>query len=260
MPDLPGHTGSHPAPGIVLQPSDGGVGWGRVADVIVLKALLLLIPISSWALTARRTWIGWVVGSLVAVAAVAELALAMPWIAVEERYTLVVAVAFATALALLVVALVELRRPIRARQGFGLLLAVVYGIVALGMGFMLGFATEPDFRPSAGEVLPLPTGLAVVDNRDDGCDHTSLHNDCGREIRVRSTTGLPDSELLQQLRAYLTQQRGWQLDLTSGDWSGCHEEGRMLDRHEVCVRITSVEGGALMDLDADDYDVPSAGS
>ncbi|TWG01114.1 hypothetical protein FHX73_115001 [Kitasatospora viridis] len=223
--------------------------------MIFLKPLLLLIPISAWALMTRRTRLGWAAGGLVLVAAGAALALAEQWIAATERYTLLVMVVYATVLALGMAAAVELRRPFPARQVIGLLLAICYAVVPFGMAFFLFFG-EPDFRPSSSEVLPLPARLAVVSDRDDGCDHTSLHNDCGREIQVRGASGQPDGDVALQLLDYLTRQRGWRLDPTQvggPGWTGCHEEGRMLDRHEVCVTITGVAGGARLDVDADNY-------
>jgi hypothetical protein len=87
------------------------------------------------------------------------------------------------------------------------------------------------FLPSNSELLPLPTPLIVVSNSV-GCGSES----CSRDITVGSSTGLPADQILQRLRAHLTQAHAWQLSPSD---SACRPNGWLIDRRSLCIQISA---------------------
>ena len=220
-------------------------------------------PLVCWALAARTARVGWIVGTVLALCVVAEIALAKDWILVGARITLLLAFALATVTALVAGIVVERRqagvrklRSAGARGALGLLLSGLYcviGLIAIPLVAVLVAINGPvASAPSGRQVLPLPAGLVIAGNHDEGCGSGS-RTTCSREIQVRSTTGLPDVAVDRQLREHLTRTDGWQLapDAT-GSWGGCRAEGWLLDRHQVCVGVQNDQSRVIVLVESSD--------
>ncbi|MCC9308332.1 hypothetical protein LN042_14745 [Kitasatospora sp. RB6PN24] len=213
------------------------------------------IPLACWALAARTFRVGWIVGTVLGLCALAEVALTEEWILAGAKVTLLLAFGLATVVVLGTGIVVEGRRvgvrELRSsgvRGVVGLILSGLYCVLGLGyvlLTVLLYVVNGPvAATPSSAEVLPLPAGLAVAENRE-WCGSGS-QTICTREIQVRSKTGLPDDAVVRQLRDHLTQ-TGWQLAPdTTGSWGGCRDEGRLLDRQQVCVDVQDDQNGLFV--------------
>ncbi|MDH6142741.1 hypothetical protein P3T35_004769 [Kitasatospora sp. GP30] len=220
----------------------------------VVIILVFGIPLVCWALAARTFRGGWIIGTVLGLCVMAEIALAEEWILAGAKVTLLLVFALATVAVLITGIVVEGRRvgvrKLRSsgvRGVLGLILSGLYCVIGLGYILMTAFLLVVNgplaSTPSSAEVLPLPAGLAVAENRE-GCGSGS-QTICSREIQVRSTTGLPDDAVVRQLRDHLTQ-TGWQLAPdTNGSWGGCRAEGRLLDRQQVCVDVQDDQGRVI---------------
>jgi hypothetical protein len=230
--------------------------------VSVVIILGFVFPLVCWALAARTARVGWIIGTVLTLSVVAEIALANDWVLASAKITLLLVIVLATVTALIGGIAVEGRhvgvpklRSAGARGALGLILSCVYCVVGLGVILLVAFLVVVNgpvaSTPSSSEVLPLPAGLAVAGNRDDGCSSGS-RTICSREIQVRSAAGLSDDEMVQQLGGHLAQ-TGWQLAPdTTGSWSGCRTEGWLLDGHKVCVDVQNDQGRVIVLLESSD--------
>ncbi|TQF03031.1 hypothetical protein E6W39_13145 [Kitasatospora acidiphila] len=219
-------------------------------------------PLVCWALAARTARVGWITATVLVLCAAAGIALAEEWIFVGAKVTLLLVFALATVAVLIAGIVVEGRRvgvrKLRSsgvRGVLGLILSTLYCVIGLGYILLTAFLLVVNgplaSTPSSAEVLPLPAGLAVTENRE-GCDSGS-QTICSREIQVRSTTGLPDDAVVRQLQDHLTQ-TGWQLapDTPAGSWNGCRAEGWLLDRQQVCVDVQDGQRGVSVLVETTD--------
>lgn len=220
-------------------------------------------PLVCWVLVTRTARVGWIIATVLALCVATEIALAKGWLLASTRITLLVFCLFVTMTALVAGIVIEghqadrnPRRSARVRRIIGLILSVVYCVIALCTALLvtLLFSVDgpPVSTPSSAEVLPLPAGLAVTENRDRGCS-SGGHTVCSREIQLRSTTGLSAETAAQQLRDHLTQTNGWQLTPDpTGSWGSCRVEGWLLDRHDVCVDILIQQDQVMVDMESGD--------
>jgi len=220
---------------------------GRLAAVIVLGLLGVALPLVCWALLARTARAGWVVAALLAACGAGELGLASGWIQSGEKVTLLVALALVMPLVIVAGSVVERRHAgaRRLRSGgvrgiAGMVLSVAYvgfSFVAVPLtALMILTQGLVAHVPSSAEVLPLPAGLAVAGNQDQGCASGS-HTTCSRRFLIKGTTGLSEEEVAQRLREQLARAHGWRMDPTVDGWGGCRTEGWLLDRQQVCVGV-----------------------
>lgn len=187
----------------------------------IVITLGLAFPLVCWVLAARTARVSWTIATVLTLCVAAEIALVKDSILASAKITLLVLCALGTVTALVAGVVVEGRRvgmrPLRSagvRGITGLILSVVYGVVALCTVLLLTVMVlldgPPAATPSSAEVLPLPAGLAVAENRDEGCSSGS-QTICSRVIEVRSATGLSAADVAQQLRDHLAYTDGWQL-------------------------------------------------
>lgn len=220
--------------------------------------LAFLAPLGCWALAARTAAVGWTVATVLAVCATAELALARHWILTGATVTLLVACTVASVAVLATGLAADWRRvrvlaspgttpgPLGVRGVVGLTFSVAYGVVGLCGSALMAFVFTMNgglpSTPQASQVLPLPDGLTVTDDTDQGCSGGSA-TICGRMIQVRATAGQAGDETVRALRDHLTRTRGWRLTPDRGSgWSGCRREGVLLDRRQVCVEVIPQRG------------------
>ncbi|MFF7634218.1 hypothetical protein ACFZB9_13840 [Kitasatospora sp. NPDC008050] len=228
----------------------------------MIITVAFLFPLVCWLFAVRTVRTGWVVGILLALLAATGIALAQGWILSDAKVTLMVIITFAAAVLLPVGIVVESRRPgvpklssLQGRGAAGMGLSIFYCVIgpaaALVAAWLVGINGVPATTPSDREVLPLPTGLAVVSNRDEGCGGGS-ETYCTRSIEVHGTAGQSPDEVARELRDHLTRAHGWQFTLDHGTWGACHDEGRNLDRHQVCADVSDDKGTVIVTLDASD--------
>jgi hypothetical protein len=121
---------------------------------------------------------------------------------------------------------------------------LVYGLALLTAGccapsIWLAESSEPS-TPGSDEVLPLPAGLRLVADQDDGCGSGS----CGRSVVVASTDGRSAAQVLNQVRAHLEDARGWRFG--KGD-SACVRRSWLIDQGTICVHLR-VDGPSTVDV------------
>jgi len=221
------------------------LGRGRIAGVIV-GSLFAVVPLVCWALMARTARVGRIVAAVLGTCVAGGLGLAAGWIRSGEKLTLLAALALATPLVIVFGIVAERRAGTgRLRSGgvrgiTGLVVSVAY----FGFSFtvvpllVLTFLVEgAAYVPSGAEVLPLPAGLTVAGDQDQGCSSGS-HTICSRQFHIVSTAGLPAGQVAQLLRDHLAHVHGWSLSSElGGGWGGCRTEGWLLDRQQVCVDV-----------------------
>jgi hypothetical protein len=206
------------------------------------------LPLVCWALMVGNARSQWGAGVVLALGGIAGIALGLRWVGVEVRITLLVVLAVLAAAVLVRGIAVEARRSgTRAtwRGMVGMVLSALYSAVALlgaGMVALVGAIDGPTVVPPGSDVLPLPAGLVVTADEDQGCSGGS-QTYCSRQIDIRSTTGLSDAELARLVRENLAHAHGWSLtaDPGGGD-SDCRDEGWLLDRQYVCVSVGGSQG------------------
>ena len=221
-------------------------GRGRMAGVIP-GLLFAVVPLVCWALKARTARVGWIVAAVLAACGAGGLGLAAGWFRSGEKLTLLAALALMMPLVIVFGITAERNAGAgRSRSGSirgvaGLVVSVAY----LGFSFaivpllVLLFLYEGGaaYVPSGAEVLPLPVGLTVAGDQDQGCSSGS-HTICSRQFLIVSTAGLPAGQVAQRLRDHLARVRGWSLGPdVGGGWGGCRSEGWLLDRQQVCVDV-----------------------
>jgi len=213
---------------------------------VILGLLFAVVPIVCWALMARTARVGWFVAAVLAACVAGGLGLAAGWVRSGEKLTLLAALALVMPLVIVLGIAAERRAGAgRLRSGgvrcvVGLVVSVPY----LGFSFtvvpllVLTFLVEGAAHvPSGAEVLPLPAGLAVARDQDQGCGSGS-HTVCSRQFLIASTAALSAGQVAQRLRDHLAHVRGWRLGPeVGGGWGGCRTEGWLLDRQQVCVGV-----------------------
>lgn len=213
---------------------------------VIVGLLFAVVPLVCWAMMARTARAGWFVAAVLAACGAGGLGLAAGWVRSGEKLTLLAALALVMPLMIVFGIAAERRAGAgRLRSGgvrgvAGLVVSVAY----LGFSFtvvplmVLTFLFEgAAYVPSGAEVLPLPAGLAVAGDQDQGCSSGS-HTTCSRQFLIVSTAGLPAGQAAQRLRDHLARVHGWRLGPElGGGWGGCRTEGWLLDRQQVCVGV-----------------------
>jgi hypothetical protein len=226
---------------------------------VVVIILAFVFPVTGWALAARTARAGWVVAAVLIFCVTAEIALARGWLLAGNRYNLLMAFAVATVVALVAGIIIEGRRPgvpalrsAGARRLAGLIVSVAYSVLSLStvvLFIILAWYQGPPLStPSSAGVLPLPAGLVIAENLDEGCSGGS-GTFCTREIRVQSAARQTDQDVARRVLGHLTRAYGWHLvpDGT-GYWDGCRAEGWLLDRQQVCVSIQTGQAQVLVTM------------
>lgn len=226
---------------------------------VVVIILAYVFPVTGWALAARTARAGWIVSAVLVFCVTAELALARGWLLVGNRYNLLMAFAVATVVALVAGIFVEGRRPgvpalrsAGARRLAGLIVSVAFSVFSLGIVllfiFLAWYEGPPLSTPSSAGVLPLPAGLVIAANIDEGCSGGS-GTFCTREIQVQSAAGQPGQDVAQRVLGRLTRAYGWHLAPDgTGYWDGCRAEGWLLDRQQVCVSVQTGQAQVVVTL------------
>ncbi|MBR7827342.1 hypothetical protein KDK95_13575 [Actinospica sp. MGRD01-02] len=210
-----------------------------------MVVLILALAIPLWVSTVRDRALGWKVAGVLLGLLLAEAAVAAHWVFPGARVTLLVLLALASAATLAIGVRSNAARPARRRRRgdgrrgvAGVVLCWAYCVVvtlgALGVAGPYGFNGLPPATPDASEMLPLPSGLTVTADMNDGCSGGATEL-CVREIDVAGTDGQDQAAVISQLEA-LAVARGW----PSG--SSCRTVGVMLDRHSECVQVGLTRG------------------
>lgn len=186
-------------------------GRGRMAGVIP-GLLFAVVPLVCWALKARTARVGWIVAVVLAACGAGGIGLAAGWFLSGEKLTLLAALALM--MPLVIVFGIAAERDAgadRSRSGgirgiVGLVVSVAYLGFSLAVVplLVLLFLYEGGaaYVPSGAEVLPLPVGLAVAGDQNQGCSSGS-HTICSRQFLIVSTAGLPAGQVAQRLRDHL---------------------------------------------------------
>ncbi|MEU8921387.1 hypothetical protein AB0D10_10710 [Kitasatospora sp. NPDC048545] len=215
----------------------------------LLGWLYLLVPFACWAVVVRTRAIGAAVFTVLAGLAGAIVGLEREWFFVRFTAELEAGYPFVAALAILVGVLGETRlRGPRPKNRFvdpvsGAAVAIcAHSVVGMVIAFAYQLVAYGSFLPSAAEV-PLPPGV-TLDHVDEGYCGSNF---CSRTLTLRSTTGLPASEVETRVRAALAAD-GW----TPGRGSALvHPHGWLVDRRvsEVFLGGVTVElsGSELAD-------------
>jgi hypothetical protein len=205
-----------------------------------MVVLILALAIPCWASTVRDRALGWKIAGVLIALLLAEAAVAAHRVFPGARVTLLVLLALASAATLAIGVRSNARYAAgRRRRGggrrglAGLVLCWVYcaavTLGAVGVAGLYGVNGLPPATPDAAEMLPLPSGLTVTADMNDGCSGGSTEL-CLREIDVAGADGQDQAAIISELNA-LAVARGWQ----SG--SSCRTVGVLLDRHTECVLV-----------------------
>jgi hypothetical protein len=262
------------------------------ATMAIVTAATLAFVVGSlvcWLIVASTGRVRLVVGFLLVVLGIFEIATVHGWLFTGATYSVLVILALATVTTLLSGIVAQERheaavpfRRARLHVRLGTLLSGAFSFVtvALIVFFVFGVLAFglPAATPAATGVLPAPSGLSVTADRDHGCDGSAGPQlVCSREIDLQvpgvtldgNTHGggpqarsLPSKELAfgtaaadEAVRGMTGVTGGWRLVAgPAGTWHGCRTIGWWLDKHSVCATVTVHSATAVVTLDvADDW-------
>ena len=205
----------------------------------LLEGVLVLL-LAAWPMTARTVTVGVPVGVLLTTCAVVIFGLAKEWFLADLKYTLIMTLILVMVAAIWIGAAIEERlidTPERlaatTRTAIGMVMSILAGTVGLGgvaLFLLLNLinGNSPAVPTTAG-VLPLPAGLVVESDVNQGCGGGTT-TFCTRLLTVRSTTKLSSAQIVQLLTAGVNKNADWDSD-------ECRNEGYLLDRSNVCIDI-----------------------
>jgi hypothetical protein len=208
----------------------------------IVGLLFAIVPLVCWAMIARTARVGWIVAAVLVTCDAVELGLLAGWVVSGEKLTLLAALALAMPLVIVAGSASERRAGARRLRSCGVrgIAGLAMSVAYVGFSFtlvpllILAFLSDGGaaYVPSGAEVLPMPAGLVVASDQDQGCG-SGTTTICTRQFLIVSKAGKPAGDVAQRLREYLIRVRGWRL---SG-WEGCRPEGWLLDRQQVCVEL-----------------------
>jgi hypothetical protein len=208
-------------------------------------SLVSFVPLLCWLLMARTGRQRWLGGLAVAVWGVLFLSVAQRWIILSEQIS-VLALLTGILVATFTIVLVSGRRsadsPMTPRMHLGMGLAGAYCLMILfyGGGLALVMKGEHAYVPPSSELLPLPDGLTVLSNDDEGCAGNSS-TFCRRVFDVGGPT---PQNIAGTLVEHLNRKHGWHLNPATPDGKSdrCRNQGFLLDRNELCASIFQHDG------------------
>ncbi|WP_433665003.1 hypothetical protein ACQPW1_24190 [Nocardia sp. CA-128927] len=212
--------------------------------------LLFLVPLACWLLAAENSKVWLRVGAVLAAIATARFVISMGWVLTEGKQSLMLLSTTADFAVLVWVVLANRRtegRPVRVKLGQVLTSVFCMISVLFALLIVLIMGGERARVPSSDELLPLPGGLVALADRDSGCGGNSS-TICLRAFEIESADGSSDVRVAEHVAQHLNETRGWKLRYSesSRGWTMCREEGWPLERHTLCVSVSSREGKVLV--------------
>jgi hypothetical protein len=200
----------------------------------LLALALIGAPLVCWAMLARVPAIRWGIGLVLALFIAGIVGLSAGWIDTRARLELFVGFAPASA-AVVGVGLLLQRKRVRElpplhphrRAGRVLLLSYLALMVLCCTPVAIRMENEP-YTPSDGELLPLPSGLVVVEDKELGCGSGV----CSRSFTIGSSDGASPEQIAAVVRSHLAVSHGWE-----DSPKPCRPNGWLIDRSELCVLV-----------------------
>jgi hypothetical protein len=260
----------------------------RGVTIAIVTAAIVAFVLGSlvcWLVVASTPGLRLAIALVLAVCGIGEIAVGCGWIFSGETYSVLVILALGTVVLLISGIAAEEARPdavpfryarLHVRLGTLLSGAFSFVTVALVVFFVFGVLAfgRPASAPASTEVLPLPSGVAVLANTDQGCGGSAgPQMVCSREIDLRlpeaASTGdgkggsgaqartLQRDELALGTGAAHAVVRGlqgtygWAFTgaVPHGPWHACRTVGWWLDVHTVCANVTVQGASAVVTLD-----------
>lgn len=208
-----------------------------------MRELLILIyvaiPLACWPLVSRSRTVKAIVMAILATLGAAVLLLGLGVLYVHQRLDLAAAYIPAASAVIGGALVLEWRSrrgeppsavSIRRRVAGGLLAIYLAGMLCCGIPLFALIWNGDGYVPSSKELLPLPAGLTVISNQDEGCGSAS----CTRAITVGSRTNLTPQQVAARVRQHLNHADGWHLD---ANMYACRRQGWLIDQTSLCVQI-----------------------
>ncbi|MFJ9370257.1 hypothetical protein ACIRRA_38355 [Nocardia sp. NPDC101769] len=208
-------------------------------------SLVSFAPLLIWLLMARTGRQRWLGSLAVAVWGTLFLSVAQRWISLSEQISalaLLMVILVAAFMIVLVSRRLSADSPMIPRMNLGKFLASAYCLVVLFYcgGLALVMKGEHAYVPPSSELLPLPHGLTVLSNDDEGCGGNSA-TICGRAFVIGGPT---TQDIAATLVEHLNRKHGWHLNppTPDGKSDSCRNQGFLLDRNELCASIFQHDG------------------
>jgi len=183
-------------------------------DAVAWSLVLVLAsaPLVCWAMLARVPTIRWGIGLVLALFIAGMVGLSAGWIDTRAKVELLIGFAPASA-AVVGVGLLLQRKRVRdlpplhpyRRAGKVLLLSYLAFALLCCTPMTIGMANDP-YTPSDAELLPLPSGLVVVEDKELGCGSGV----CSRSFTIGSSDGATADEIAAAIRNHLAVSHGWE--------------------------------------------------
>jgi hypothetical protein len=207
-----------------------------VADVGVgLLALAQLgTPFACWFMLARVPAIRWGVCLVLLLLVAPTVGLYVGWIDTRAQVELILGYAPASAAIIGVGMLLQRKHardlpPLRPHRTKGKVLLLIYvSFMVLCCSPVAVRAVNEPFTPPDSELIPLPSGLVLIDDQDLGCGS----GDCSRSFSIGSTDGASTNEIVAAVWKHLEVNHGWADSTTA-----CRPQGWLLDHSELCVEV-----------------------
>ncbi|MET8779200.1 hypothetical protein ABZV58_29720 [Nocardia sp. NPDC004654] len=211
---------------------------------------LFLVPLLCWPIAAATPRIRVRVGVVLGAIAVAEMLVSLGWVLRSGTMTVMVLLVVLNCVAvvwgLMSDRAQDAENPAVRRIGRKLVIwycvLSVLGALAV-VGVMKGQRASV---PPSDALLPLPEGLVLLENQDRGCGGNSS-TICLRAFEIGSSGNVSAEDVSDRVRRHLESAHNWSLYRgRGGDWSGCRDEGWVLDRNNRCVSVFDRSGHTVV--------------
>lgn len=204
----------------------------------VLIALGWLGPLLFWALAARTRRVGVPAAVSLVLIAVAQCVVTAAWVFHDVAFTLAACLAVLADVLVIAGLVREAKVPSGLRSRIGRIIAGFFCFLPTTLALLL-FVLRPEgpvYVPSANYIMPLPAGLTVAKDLDQGCSPEG----CVREIDVTGPAGASADDVMRRIAQALKDRDGW--DITPNRDPECRTVGYLLDRQTLCVGVDDQQG------------------
>ncbi|MFE6924212.1 hypothetical protein ACFVAV_24525 [Nocardia sp. NPDC057663] len=214
----------------------------------MITAFVLLVAPLCWLLVARTPRIRLRIGVILALLAVAKLAVLEEWLLPDLQLTTFSLLVVFDVVALIAGFMADARagRRLSPAVVISLILGYAYCFIILAGTFMfvVAMAGEHARMPPSDILPPLPPGLTIVADNDQGCRSGTSSTYCNREFQIGSTGGASAREVADMMVRHLQDAGNWQLSYSeySKWWTGTRREGWGFDRSTMHVWVEVRDG------------------